>query len=89
MLFRVLIPLLAVAAVAIVPFAAPSLQLLVNLALAKGLAVVGVTVLLRAGQVSFGHALYFAIAAYDNVMRNISRSKQSIDIINIVNDRMT
>jgi ABC-type branched-subunit amino acid transport system permease subunit len=43
---------------------APSLQLLVNLALAKGLAVVGVTVLLRAGQVSFGHALYFAIAAY-------------------------
>ncbi|MAA97225.1 MAG: branched-chain amino acid ABC transporter permease [Stappia sp.] len=64
MLFRVLIPLLAVAAVAIVPFAAPSLQLLVNLALAKGLAVVGVTVLLRAGQVSFGHALYFAIAAY-------------------------
>ena len=64
MLFRVLIPLLAIAAVAIVPFAAPSLQLLVNLALAKGLAVVGVTVLLRAGQVSFGHALYFAVAAY-------------------------
>jgi ABC-type branched-subunit amino acid transport system permease subunit len=64
MMFRVLIPLLAVAAVAIVPFVAPSLQLLVNLALAKGLAVVGVTVLLRAGQVSFGHALYFAIAAY-------------------------
>jgi ABC-type branched-subunit amino acid transport system permease subunit len=63
-MFRVLIPLLAVAAVAIVPFVAPSLQLLVNLALAKGLAVVGVTVLLRAGQVSFGHALYFAIAAY-------------------------
>lgn len=49
---------------AAVPIFAPSLQLLVNLALAKGLAVLGVTVLLRAGQVSFGHALYFAVAAY-------------------------
>ncbi len=49
---------------AAVPFLAPNLQLLVNFALAKGLAVVGVTVLLRAGQVSFGHALFFGISAY-------------------------
>lgn len=53
-----------VALLAIVPVAMPSLQLLVTFALAKGLAVVGVTVLLRAGQVSFGHALYFGVAAY-------------------------
>lgn len=53
-----------VAAIAAVPFAMPSLQLLVNFAMAKGLAVLGVTVLLRAGQVSFGHALYFGISAY-------------------------
>ena len=49
---------------ALVPVLAPNLQLLINFALAKGLAVVGVTVLLRAGQVSFGHALFFGLAAY-------------------------
>lgn len=53
-----------VALLALVPFVAPSLHLLVGFALAKGLAVVGVTVLLRAGQVSFGHALFFGISAY-------------------------
>ena len=56
--------IVAVILLALVPFWMPSLQLLLNLALAKGLAVAGVTVLLRCGQVSFGHALYFAIAAY-------------------------
>jgi branched-chain amino acid transport system permease protein len=49
---------------AFVPFGAPGLQVLLTLALAKGIAVMGITVLLRSGQVSFGHALYFAIAAY-------------------------
>ena len=49
---------------ALVPLVAPNLRLLLTFALAKGLAVVGVTVLLRAGQVSFGHALYFGVAAY-------------------------
>ncbi|KAA8605632.1 branched-chain amino acid ABC transporter permease [Salipiger aestuarii] len=47
-----------------VPLIAPTMQLLINLALAKGIAVLGVTVLLRAGQVSFGHALFFGISAY-------------------------
>lgn len=56
--------IIGVAAIAVVPFLVPSMQLLVNFAMAKGLAVLGVTVLLRAGQVSFGHALYFGIAAY-------------------------
>ncbi len=56
--------IIGILALVIVPFAAPNLQLLINFALAKGLAVVGVTVLLRAGQVSFGHALYFGISAY-------------------------
>ncbi|WP_428698155.1 branched-chain amino acid ABC transporter permease [Stappia sp.] len=64
MTVRLAVPAMILLAVAAIPFAAPSLQLLMNLALAKGIAVVGVTVLLRAGQVSFGHALFFAIAAY-------------------------
>lgn len=61
---RAMLTALGVLMLAAVPFVAPGLQLLVNLALAKGLAVLGVTVLLRAGQVSFGHALFFGISAY-------------------------
>ncbi|SEM35133.1 amino acid/amide ABC transporter membrane protein 2, HAAT family [Roseovarius azorensis] len=56
--------IIGIAAVVAVPFVAPSLKLLFTFAMAKGLGVLGVTVLLRAGQVSFGHALYFGIAAY-------------------------
>ncbi|WBU62763.1 branched-chain amino acid ABC transporter permease [Paracoccus aerodenitrificans] len=61
---KTILPIVAAILLLLVPYLAPSAQLLVNLALAKGLAVAGVTVLLRAGQVSFGHALYFAVAAY-------------------------
>ena len=56
--------IIGIVAIAAVPFAMPSVQLLVSFAMAKGLGVLGVTVLLRAGQVSFGHALYFGISAY-------------------------
>lgn len=52
--------LLLVALAALVPW----LRFVLTLALAKGLAVLGVMLLLRAGQVSFGHALYLAFAAY-------------------------
>lgn len=79
MTFRMAIPALLLLAVAAIPFAAPQLQLLMNLALAKGIAVVGVTVLLRAGQVSFGHALYFGIAAYAAAF--LSASMPGADLI--------
>ena len=65
--FRRIIPAALVVAIATVPFSAPWLQTLLTIALAKGIAVLGVTLLLRAGQVSFGHALYFAITAYSVV----------------------
>jgi branched-chain amino acid transport system permease protein len=64
MSLRVVIPLSLLLLLALVPFITPGLQVLLTLALAKGIAVMGITVLLRSGQVSFGHALYFAIAAY-------------------------
>jgi branched-chain amino acid transport system permease protein len=64
MSIRILIPALLLALLALVPFGAQTLQVLLTLALAKGIAVMGITVLLRSGQVSFGHALFFAIAAY-------------------------
>ncbi|MFD0859043.1 branched-chain amino acid ABC transporter permease [Roseovarius aquimarinus] len=61
---RTIIPAILLVLVALVPFIAGGLKVLLTLALAKGIAVMGITVLLRSGQVSFGHALYFAIAAY-------------------------
>ncbi|AWN51305.1 branched-chain amino acid ABC transporter permease [Methylobacterium sp. 17Sr1-1] len=45
-------------------YAVPWLRFVLTIALAKGLAVLGILLLLRAGQVSFGHALYLALAAY-------------------------
>ena len=59
-----LLPILALLVVALLPQLAPWTQVMLTLALAKGLAVLGIVVLLRAGQVSFGHALFFAVAAY-------------------------
>jgi branched-chain amino acid transport system permease protein len=42
----------------------PWLKFVLTIALAKALAVMGILLLLRAGQVSFGHGLYVALAAY-------------------------
>jgi len=60
-------PFLAVAlaaALVAAALAAPWLRFVLTIALAKGLAVLGILLLLRAGQVTFGHALYVALAAY-------------------------
>ena len=64
MTLRLTMTLIGAGLLAVVPFVLPSMQLLVSLALAKGIGVLGVTILLRAGQVSFGHALFFGISAY-------------------------
>jgi len=42
----------------------PWLKFVLTIALAKGIATLGILLLLRAGQVSFGHALYVAVGAY-------------------------
>jgi ABC-type branched-subunit amino acid transport system permease subunit len=46
------------------PLAAPWLQFVLTIAIAKGFAALGVAVLLRAGLISIGHAMFFAISAY-------------------------
>lgn len=62
---RLALPALAgAAAVVLLATAAPWLKFIFSIALAKGLAVLGILLLLRAGQVSFGHALYIAVGAY-------------------------
>ena len=52
------------AAVTLLPLASPSIVTLLSLILAKGIVVLGIVVLLQAGQVSFGHAMFFAAGAY-------------------------
>ncbi len=48
----------------VMPVLIPWSRVILILVMSKGLAVLGVLVLLRAGQVSFGHAMFFAISAY-------------------------
>ena len=52
------------AALVAAAYGAPWLKFVLTIALAKGIAVLGIMLLLHAGQVSFGHALYIAAAAY-------------------------
>ena len=56
--------LILVAILAIGPFAPQWTLFLVTVALAKGLVVLGLMILLRCGLVSFGQALYYCIGAY-------------------------
>jgi branched-chain amino acid transport system permease protein len=50
--------------VLLLAWAVPWLRFVLTIAIAKGLAALGIVVLLRAGQVSFGHALYLSFGAY-------------------------
>lgn len=56
--------LIGAAGVLAAAWAAPWLKFVLTIALAKGIAVLGILLLLRAGQVSFGHALFLASGAY-------------------------
>ncbi|MCO6419558.1 branched-chain amino acid ABC transporter permease [Siccirubricoccus sp. KC 17139] len=51
-------------ALILVAWAVPWLRFILTIALAKGIAVLGILLLLRAGQVSFGHAMFLATGAY-------------------------
>ena len=61
---RVVLPIALIVLVGAAPLAVPWLEVVLTVALAKGFAVLGIVVLLRAGQVSFGHAMFFAASAY-------------------------
>jgi len=59
-----LLALVGAAALVLAAWLAPWLRFVLTVALAKGLAVLGILLLLRAGQVSFGHAMFLALGAY-------------------------
>lgn len=61
---RVALFLIALTALALAPVAAPWLQFVLTLAIAKGFAALGVAVLLRGGLISIGHAMFYAVSAY-------------------------
>lgn len=61
---ELLLALLGAVAILLAAGATPWLKFVLTIALAKGIAVLGILLLLRAGQVSFGHALYVALGAY-------------------------
>lgn len=62
---RRLVPLLgALAAVGVLPVLVPGLADPLTMALSLGLAALAVSLLLRAGLISFGHGLYYASSAY-------------------------
>lgn len=52
------------AGLVVFPLLSPWSTVILTVALCEGLAALGILVLLRAGQVSFGHGLYFAFSAY-------------------------
>jgi branched-chain amino acid transport system permease protein len=56
--------LILAAVAALLSIAVPWLSFVFTLAVGKGLAALGVAMLLRGGLISIGHALYFAIGAY-------------------------
>ncbi|MGI3171044.1 branched-chain amino acid ABC transporter permease [Pseudooceanicola sp. C21-150M6] len=53
-----------VAVLAVVPVLFPFTQFVLTIAIAKGFAALGVALLLRAGLISLGHAMFYAIGAY-------------------------
>jgi branched-chain amino acid transport system permease protein len=61
---ELLVALLGAALLVAAAWATPWLKFVLTIALAKGIATLGILLLLRAGQVSFGHALYVALGAY-------------------------
>ena len=61
---RAILLIVAILAIVVGPMVAPWLQFVLTMAIAKGLAALGVAVLLRAGMISIGHAMFFAASAY-------------------------
>jgi ABC-type branched-subunit amino acid transport system permease subunit len=70
--------ILAALVVAAIGMWLPWTRTLLIIAMSKGLAALGIVVLLRAGQVSFGHAMFFAAAAY--AAGFVSRALGGVDI---------
>ncbi|RAH99229.1 branched-chain amino acid ABC transporter permease [Acuticoccus sediminis] len=77
-MMRILFPAI-LAALAVYPFVGTSYVPLLTIVFAKALPVLGIILLLQAGQVSFGHALFFAVGAY--TMGFVLRDVGAVDLV--------
>lgn len=77
-MMQVVFPLILVI-LAAYPFVGTSFVPLLTIVFAKALPVLGIILLLQAGQVSFGHALFFAVGAY--TMGFVLRDVGSVDLV--------
>ena len=75
---RFLAFLLVILVLCLVPFTFDNSTTFMAMVMAKSLAVLGLLILLRADQVSFGHAMFFAIGAYAAAF--LSSSFRGIDL---------
>lgn len=75
---RFLAFILVILALGILPFTVDNSTTFVAMVMAKSLAVLGILILLRADQVSFGHAMFFAVGAYAAAF--LSTSFRGIDL---------
>lgn len=78
MALRAILLVLLLASLAAVPAFAASSQTFLSIVFAKSLAVLGILLLLQAGQVSFGHGMFFATGAY--TVAFLGRSLEGGDI---------
>jgi ABC-type branched-subunit amino acid transport system permease subunit len=72
----------AIAVVAVVPLLAPWTTTMLTIGLAVGLTVLGILILLRAGQISFGHGLYYAAGGY--TVAFLVRAKLGMDVLTLL-----
>ncbi len=75
---RLIAFVLVILALCLLPFTIDNSTTFMAMVMAKSLAVLGILVLLRADQVSFGHAMFFAIGAY--AASFLSASFRGIDL---------
>lgn len=75
---RFLAFILVILGLCLVPFTIDNSTTFMAMVMAKSLAVLGILILLRADQVSFGHAMFFAIGAYAAAF--LSSSFRGIDL---------
>ncbi len=73
---------IAVLLLALMPLVLPWLEFILTIAIAKGFAALGVAILLRAGLISIGHAMFYAMGAY--VAAFLARSSGLNDVFVII-----
>jgi branched-chain amino acid transport system permease protein len=79
---ELLLGMVAAVAMAMAPVLVPWTTVMLTIALAVGLTVLGIVVLLRAGQISFGQGLFYAAGAY--TVAFLVNARLSLDVLILI-----